>query len=299
MLQLIRKTIRNNLFLRKLIGYYVAGSGFFDKRILTMPLSDYWQMRLKEARECPDNAYIPRVNDAGTVDSGKLVMHNGLRIYLGSYYGPEISQMLVDNKGVHEPQEERVFQEVLPTIPEGGVMIEMGAFWAFYSMWFQKSVTRATNYLIEPDSFNLGCGKRNFSLNGFNGHFTQAFIGKEPGKVDGNRVVSVDEIVAENNIEFVHMLHSDIQGFEYDMLQGASLTFEENKVGYVFISTHSPEVHQQCKDYLLERDFIILSDAGIEDSYSEDGLIAARAPHFPGIDPIDIALKTRDGLTPA
>ena len=39
-------------------------------------------------------------------------MHNGLKIHLGSYYGPEGATQLIINKGVHEPQEEYVFQEV-------------------------------------------------------------------------------------------------------------------------------------------------------------------------------------------
>jgi hypothetical protein len=44
-------------------------------------------------------------------------------------------------------------------------MIELGAFWSFYSMWFNKEVENAINYMVEPDSFNLGQGKRNFKLN--------------------------------------------------------------------------------------------------------------------------------------
>lgn len=291
MLQSIRKFVRSNLFLRQLVGYHLAGSGMFDRRILSMPISEYWQTRLKEARECPDNAYIPRIDGAGQVKSGKQTMHNGLKIYLGSYYGPEISQMLVDNKGVHEPQEERVFQEVLKSIPAGATMIEMGAFWGFYSMWFHQQIANAKNFLIEPDSFNLGCGKRNFKLNKMQGDFTQAFISKEPGTLNGKKVVSVDSFVAEKGIDFIDMLHSDIQGFEYDMLQGAIKTFTAKKVGYVFISTHSHEVHQECKTWLEARDFIILSDSQVEDSFSEDGLIAARAPYYPGIDPVPVAQK--------
>jgi hypothetical protein len=49
--------------------------------------------------------------------------------------------------GHHEPQEEKVFHEVLKQIRPGGVMIELGAYWGYYSLWFHKNIVRATNYL--------------------------------------------------------------------------------------------------------------------------------------------------------
>lgn len=126
-----------------------------------------------------DNDLIPKVQDAGKIKYGKQIMHNGLKINLGSYYGPEYSNMLMLSKGVHEPQEERIFGEVLNYLKGGSVMIEMGAYWSFYSMWFNQKIKDAKNYMIEPDEFNLAQGKRNFALNGLKGNFTQAFIGKK------------------------------------------------------------------------------------------------------------------------
>jgi hypothetical protein len=38
------------------------------------------------------------------------------------------------NRGVHEPLEEFVFQEVLKRLPEACAMIELGAYWGHYSM---------------------------------------------------------------------------------------------------------------------------------------------------------------------
>ncbi len=291
MLAQLRNFARKNLFVRKLIGYHLASSGLFDAVFRNYNLSPVWEKRVTHVLSSSDNDAIPRVADAGAIKGGRQVMHNGLRIYLGSYYGPEYSKMLLQSKGVHEPQEERVFQEVLKTIPKGGVMIEMGAFWSFYSMWFQKEVANAVNYMIEPDAFNLGQGKRNFRLNKMKGKFIQAFIGKKSETSQLGNTICINDLVETEKIPFVHMLHSDIQGFEYDMLEGADKIFQEKKVGYVFISTHSNEIHYKCLDFLVQRGFVILASADIDESFSEDGLIAARAPYMAGIEPLTISKR--------
>src|SRR5262245_43352844 len=76
-----------------------------------------WAQRHLDVLGCPDNDHIPRVADAGAVRDGTQVMHNGIRVHVGSYYGSEVTRMLERNRGVHEPQEERVFGEVLRHLP--------------------------------------------------------------------------------------------------------------------------------------------------------------------------------------
>ena len=48
--------------------------------------------------------------------------------------------MLLENKGVHEPQEEKAFLEVLNYVEKGSTMIELGSYWGFYSLWFNKKI---------------------------------------------------------------------------------------------------------------------------------------------------------------
>jgi Methyltransferase FkbM domain len=290
MLNKIRQLLRSNVALRKFVGYNIASLGIFDGYFKNYALSDFWVRRVSDVMSSDDIKYIPTVENAGIIKGGQQTMHNGLKIYNGSYYGPEYAAMLQTTKGIHEPQEERVFQEVLKGLPQNAVMIEMGAFWSFYSMWFKQKLNEATNYMIEPDAFNLGQGKRNFKLNNFTGDFTQAFISKQSA---GGEVptICIDDFVAQKNISFIDMLHSDIQGFEYEMLQGAAKTFEANKIGYVFISTHNNEVHQQCLNFLQQRNFIIIASANMQETFSEDGLIAARASYYNGIEPINISKK--------
>ncbi len=291
MISWLRSIAKKNITVRKFIGYTLASSGLFDSYFRNYNVSPVWKMRINNVLSSPDNQFIPKVHDAGKIVRGKQIMHNGLLIHLGSYYGPEYSKMLLLSKGVHEPQEERVFLEVLKTIPSGAIMVEMGAFWSFYSMWFQKEISKSVNYLIEPDSFNLGQGKRNFQLNHMKGQFIQAFVGSKSSSDENGTTICVDDLVSKHSIPFIHMLHSDIQGYEYDILLGAETTFRENKIGYVFISTHSNELHYKCMDYLLGKNFIIIASADLNETFSEDGLIAARAPYFEGVDAIRISKK--------
>src|SRR5258708_94155 len=191
--------------------------------------------------------------------------------------------MLMESKGVHEPQEERVFMEVLKTLPDNSLMIEMGAFWSFYSMWFQKEIRNAVNYMVEPDSFNLGQGKRNFRLNKMKGKFIRAFVGKEYINTRNPQTISVDYLVAIYLIDFIHILDRDIQGFEYEMLLGAENAFQNKKIGYVFISTHSNELHCNCLSFLTQKNFSIVASADLDESFSLDGLIVAKAPFIEGV----------------
>jgi hypothetical protein len=293
MLGTLRKLFRKNLFIRKLVGYHLASSGLFDNYFRTYKVSPAWKKRIDHVLSSSDNDFIPRVKDAGKIISGRQILHNGIKVNLGSYYGPEYSRMLMMSKGVHEPQEERVFMEVLKTLPAQAVMIEMGAFWSFYSMWFNKEIEGAVNFMIEPDEFNMGQGQRNFRLNGLKGKFVNAFIGSESIKNGGTPTLSVDDIIRENAIEFVHLLHSDIQGYEYEMLQGAKHAIEQDKIGYIFISTHSNDIHSKCVQFLIDHGFEIIAAADIDESFSEDGLIVASAPHFKRMGSINISKRTK------
>ncbi|MEO8769702.1 MAG: FkbM family methyltransferase [Ferruginibacter sp.] len=271
----------------------MASSGIFDSYFKNYKVSPNWENRIGHVLSSTDSDFIPKVKDAGKIMNGKQIMHNGLFIHLGSYYGPEYSRMLYLSKGIHEPQEERVFMEVLKEMPEGSLMIEMGAFWSFYSMWFQKEVKNAVNFMIEPDAFNIGHGRRNFRLNKFKGNFIQAFVGKESTLDKNSKTICIDDFIEQNSISFVHMLHSDIQGFEYEMLLGAKKAFLEKKIGYVFISTHSNKLHYDCLEFLKTNNFVIIASADIDESFSEDGLIAARAPYFKGISSVDISKRIK------
>ncbi len=249
-----------------------------------------WSRRIALVISSPDNKKINCVENAGTLKDGLLVMHNGLVIEPLSYYGYPILKMLLNNRGIHEPQEEYVFQEVLKEMPVGATMIELGAYWSFYSMWFNKNIMNARNYMIEP--CNIEYGKTNFRYNKLNGNFFQYYIADTPStNEDGSFNNSVDNFMKDNNIDFVDILHSDIQGYELLMLKGAHSVLTQRKVGYVFISTHSDDLHVDCERLLDDFGFIRLCSADMQETYSQDGLLVYKNPEYKGIEKIEISLR--------
>ena len=200
--------------------------------------------RFREIISDPLNLLIERVPEAGFVDGDLVYLHNGLRVPVagpGAYYGP-FSQVLVLNRGVHEPLEEYVFQQVLERLPENPSMIELGAYWGHYSMWLKKQRPRGDVILVEPDLACLRAGQDNFARNGFKGEFIQAFVGA--GKFE------VDAFFRNRKVKQLDILHTDIQGFEVEMLQGAQDVLAKRRVHYLFVSTHSQAIHGTIVDGL-------------------------------------------------
>lgn len=294
-LKRFRNIFLNSNFYYKIKLNYLLPAGLYDKEYLNAPLEEIWEHRIKDVIDSTDNKLIERHPDAGKVKNGKQTMHNGIVITLGGYYGEAITQMLHRNKGVHEPQEEYAFAEVLKKMRQCATMIELGSYWSFYSIWFNKMVPNAKNFLVEPENANMLYGINNFKLNKVKGKFTKAFVGKEAGINNGIPIICVDDFVSDNKIEFIDILHSDIQGFEYDMLLGASKTIKENKIGYFFISTHGNKVHYECIEFLKQHEFVIICSCDEFDTYSLDGLIVAKYKGYIGIDNLKIALKTKAG----
>lgn len=239
-----------------------------------------WTKRIDDVITSPDNNYIPRDKDAGKIVGDKLVMHNGIKINPLSYGGYPMLNLLMKNKGVHEPQEERVFQEVLKVLPEKATMMELGSFWAFYSLWFCKVIPNAHCIMVEPNKKCLSEGKNNFKINGYRGKFIRAAIGNYNGSSKGKvRVETVDNLFVQNSINFCHILHADIQGQEYEMLKGAEQSI--NNIGYFFISSHSKELHNKSKKFLTDKNFKVITSVPPEGSYSYDGVLVAVNNNYP------------------
>jgi hypothetical protein len=200
--------------------------------------------------------------------------------------------MLVENRGVHEPQEERAFAAVLPHLPAASTILELGAYWAYYSLWFAKTVKDAHCFLVEPVSEHLQSGQVNFQMNGACGLFTQAFVGsEEKTDRDGTRIVAVDPFCERHQIPHLAILHSDIQGGEADMLRGAKTMLGKKSIDWVFISTHSNKLHRECTQILSSHGYLIMASADLDETYSSDGLIVAKS--HAGLKPKTIEISTK------
>ncbi len=253
-----------------------------------------WDARIADILASPDTALLPRVPNAGLVRGHTQVMHNGLLVAKDCYYRWRGTRLFTATRGVHEPQEERVFSEVLKHIHRGGTMIELGAYWAFYSMWFAREVPDARCLMVEPVLTNLDLGRRNFRLNRLDGEFIRGFVGSQNSRQGRTLTVCVDDLVEQRGFDQIDILHSDIQGFEDQMLQGAERTLRARKVRFAFISTHSEDLHRHCRDELLRHDFELIADIDLASSFSVDGILVGKLRGTDG--PAPIALSRRQKL---
>ncbi len=252
-----------------------------------------WAQRLQIAKQCRENDCLFYGEDAGRLHDGCICMHNGLLVEAGGYYGPAANMLLAGNRGVHEPQEEYLFREVLDQLPAGSTMLELGAYWGFYSMWFKRDVPDSRCYLVEAETDNLAVGIRNFQRNQLQPDGTLlARIAKSNGGIaEAIPNMTVDAILKHFALGHLTLLHADIQGYEYEMLLGAKKALAEKEIDIMFISTHSMKVHYQCKAHLEGAGYLVPWSIDLIDSYSFDGLLVA---HLPGILPkTDIAVSLR------
>lgn len=231
---------------------------------------DDFMGRFREIVSDPLNLAIRRDPRAGFVDDNFVYLHNGLKVPISgpnAYYG-EFSSILVINRGVHEPLEEFVFQELIKQLPASPLMLELGAYWGHYSMWLKVARSSATVHLVEPELQNLNTGKYNFELNGFTGEFTHAFVGKNQ--------FNVEKYLTERNIKKIDILHSDIQGYEVEMLEDCSNLLTRQCIDYLFISTHSQQLHHEVKSLLVDFNYRVeISSDFDSETTSFDGFIFA------------------------
>ena len=147
-------------------------------------------------------------------------------------------------------------------------MIELGSYLAFYTISFAKHVKNAKNYCIEPELNGLEIGKKNCEINNVYPHFTKAFVGKKQ--------LNITQYVKDNNIKFIDILHSDIQGYEHEMLEDIIPLLKQKYINYIFISTHSDELHYNCLKILKEHKYRIIASADFEnETFCYDGIILA------------------------
>jgi hypothetical protein len=263
----------------------------FHRRFRRYSITPYWRERIDTVVACPDNARLDRVPDAGKVFPEYQLLANGMKITLGSYYDYGNTHLLIANRGVHEPQEEYAFEQVLKSLSPGSTMMELGSYWAFYSLWFARTVPTARCIMVEPDPHKMNFGKLNFKLNGFSGSFDLGFIDHESKPGARIPTYTVDYLLEKHHVQHLHVLHSDIQGYEAAMLKGARMALQRETIDFFFISTHSNALHTECMELLQAAGYSIVCEANLDASYSVDGLIVAKRKNAPGPEKIIISKR--------
>lgn len=265
-------------------------------------IPDFIAARISQTVACTDADSMDRVDGAGDtfeVDGQRVqCMHNGVLVTEGGYYGPLSSEIIRCLRGIHEPQEEVAFDAVinrlsttLPTDREP-VMIELGSFWAYYSLWFLENFPTGRSICLEPDPRNLAVGQRNFDLNGRTGTFLNAAIGDGSGETmsfapdDGSAPIDLPtydlrallDLVGEPRID---LLLADIQGGEIPLLTHSLELLRTGVVRFMVVSTHdlaitgSAMTHQHVLSMLLEAGAHIVCEHTVSESVSGDGLVVA------------------------
>jgi FkbM family methyltransferase len=242
-----------------------------------------------------DAESIPKVQNAGTVEvingQNVQIMHNGLNVLYGGYHGDWMANIIHGLHGHHEPQEERAVYEILRYCRPKTSIVELGTFWAYYSMWYLKSIPFSSAYCLEPDMNHIILGKKNMALNGLTANFIQASVGKEfvPEKnfvTESGDSVTIPEhnapsLLTHFNLDEIELLHADVQGAELELLLGCEALFAAGKIRFVVISTHhslishSVQTHADCLEFLKNIGAHILVEHDVDESYSGDGLIVA------------------------
>jgi len=255
------------------------------------------RFRIEMTASCRDTDLLEKVPEAGRVlqEGGDhvQVMFNGIRVPAGGYFGDWMSEIIERLRGHHEPQEELIFHELMKHVAPAGTMIELGAFWAYYSTWFMRDHPRTRRVIaIEPDPVHLEVGRETARLNDVEVEFVQACVGDRHEDAvafetaDGHGtfeipMVTVPEVMAERGLERLEVLHCDTQGQELRVINSCEELLRNGKIRFVVVSTHShhisgdPLIHQKCLAALTRYGGRILAEHDVHESFSGDGLVVA------------------------
>lgn len=247
---------------------------------------------------CRDCDALPKVSGAGKIievdgDSIQL-MHNGLKILAGGYHGDWMSHVIRGLRGHHEPQEELLFDSLLKFCRHNSLVVELGAFWAYYSLWYLNEIPGSRAICIEPDPANRLVGEKNVQLNGLESRvqYLSGFVGGESQDAITARVESqttpvilpmfnMNEVLNLAVNHTIELLHLDIQGSELPFLISLRDAVDDNKVRFVVVSTHhssisgSPSTHEDCIAAIKDLGGRVLCEHNVHESFSGDGLIVA------------------------
>jgi FkbM family methyltransferase len=252
--------------------------------------------RIMMTSMCRDSQPIPKIPGAGEVvtddEINYQLMHNGLKVLQGGYYGAWMCELIKQLEGHHEPQEERVFHEILSRTAHDGLMIEIGCYWAYYSLWFLKDHPLRKSIGLEPDANHLVIAEKNAKLNnlekqihlvhGLSSENSQdsLSIETESGQTINLQGYTLLDLLNFSDSPHIEIAHCDAQGAESHVVDQAIELGKQGRLRFCIISTHAYEItgdpltHQTCLKKLQAADAHIIAEHDVHESYSGDGMIA-------------------------
>jgi len=207
----------------------------------------------------------------------KIAEYNGLKLLSGKgtyFNNSRLAGIKVEHK---------IFNNILSKISnkKNPIMIELGCYYALWSLLFRQKYPNGKNILIEINEKSLNVGKKNFELNGFDyssywggifiedsGNYRKdskdiKYIKREgkyynpnTGKITGQEL-DFKKILFKENINQIDLLHMDIQGSELSFLNYLKENRILNRILNIVIATHNSEIHTFCENTLKENNFMI------------------------------------------
>ena len=197
--------------------------------------------------------------------------------------------------------EYRLFNTSLDFLDQQGIkqptMLEVGCFWALWSLVFRKRFPDGRNVLVELGRRQLEVGRENFRLNDFDyeSYWGGFFLDKsgtyknrqydiEFPKVEGEYYcddlsgemvgpeLNFMDIYRQSSLDTIDLLHMDIQGSELPLIRDINLLLDK-KIRSLVIATHSAEIHQEIVSRLNNNGFNLEID--ISSLLGSDGYIYA------------------------
>jgi FkbM family methyltransferase len=191
---------------------------------------------------------------------------------------------------------------IVRAISPGDVFYDIGANAGYYTLLGSRITGKVGHvYSFEPLPLNLSFLRKHIQLNSIEnssvlevavaavdgvaaftigensceGHLTAA-TGIRTIQV---KTASLDSLVSNNAIRPPKVIKCDIEGGEYDALQGAREVLRRYSP-VLFLATHGPEIHRKCVQLLLELDFEVRDlDGGLDGATDE---IVAVSRYQPG-----------------
>jgi FkbM family methyltransferase len=150
-------------------------------------------------------------------------------------------------------------------------MIELGSNQAYYSCLFYHMVKNAGKnpeiLLVEPNDEHMKRGLKTLEKNKMIASLCNSIIGDYdllvnnldasslPGGSDfilrtNKEVITLEQLILDYGFEAIDVLHMDVDHSEYSVLVSGEKNFRDKDFGLVFISTHSPTLHEKCDIFM-------------------------------------------------
>lgn len=121
--------------------------------------------------------------------------------------------------------------------------------------------------------WNLGVGSSNGMLEFVENQYSDMSSFLEPGKFCWGEVAkrtnvevkTLDTFAKDQGIEFIHLLKSDTQGFDFEVFKGARELMDENRIALIYFELIFSDMYEnlppfdQVFRYLMDKGFLLVS----------------------------------------